>query len=99
MEQGVDYKELHSPTGSHSSLKMMVALSVALRMKLSALNVDNAFQCALKEDTKDSPPLYLNMLPLYISWFRKYLHNVKIQGNVPYVLQGLKQMQGMKDTG
>ena len=67
MEQGVDYKDSHSPTGSHLSLRMMVALSAALRMKISALDVDNAFQCALKEDTKYSPPLYLTMPPLYLA--------------------------------
>ena len=69
MEQGVDYKESHSPTGSHSSLQMMVALSAALHMKMSALYVDNVFQCWLKEDKKDSPPLYITMPPLYLAWF------------------------------
>ena len=99
MEQGVDFKESHSPTGSHSSLHMMVALSAALRMGLLAFNVDNTFQCALKEDTKDSPPLYLTMPPLYIAWFCKYFPNVKVYGNGPFILQCLIQMQGMKDTG
>ena len=99
MEQGVDFKESHSPTGSHSSLRMMVALSAALCMRLSAFNVDNAFQCALKEDTKDSPPLYLTMPPLYIAWFCKYFPHVKVHGNGPFILQCLIQMQGMKDTG
>ena len=68
-------------------------------MRLSALDVDNSFQCALKEYTKDSPPLYLTMPPLYISWFRKYFPHVKVHGNGPYVLQCLKQIQGKKDTG
>lgn len=98
MEQGVDCKESHSPTGSHSSLRMMIALSAALCMKISDLDVDNTFQYALKEDTKYSPSLYLTMPPLYLAWLRTYFPKVKVQGNGPYVLQCLKQMQGVKDT-
>jgi hypothetical protein len=39
------------------------------------------------------------MPPLYLAWFKKYFPRVKIQGNGPYVLQCLKQVQEMKDTG
>ena len=71
---------------------MMVALSAALCMKMSALDVENAFQCALKEDTKDYPPIYLTMPPFYLDLFHKYLPTVKVKGNGTYVFQCLKQM-------
>ena len=71
---------------------MMVALSAALCMNMSDLDVDNAFQCALKEDTAVSPPLYLTIPPLYLAWFRNYFFTVKVQGNGQYVLQCLNQM-------
>ena len=76
----------------------MVALSETLGMKIETIGVNNAFQCVVKQDTKDSPPLYLTMPPLYIAWFCKYFPYVQVKGNGSYVFQFHKQIQGMKET-
>jgi hypothetical protein len=78
---------------------MMIAVSATLRMPVSSFVVDNAFQCTPQEVNDKNPPLFITMPPLYIPWYCKHFPNNHLKGQGPWVLQCLKQMQGIKDTG
>ena len=90
MTKGKDFNESHSPVGLYSSVRIMLALAVAFNLTLYGIDVDNLFQCTTNIDDDKNPPLYVTMPLLYMAWFRKYFHHVKIPGCPPYVLQCLK---------
>ena len=66
MVQGREFSESHSPTASHDSIRILVALAAALNMTLYGIDIENAFQNKPKEDSEDQPPMYVNMPPLYM---------------------------------
>ena len=99
MIKGGDFLESHSPVGSYSSLRMMLALAAAFNLRLYRLDVENTFQCTPRHYDSANPPVFITMPPLYMAWFRKYFPHIKLEGSPPYVLQSFTEMQGLKPAG
>ena len=76
----------------------MLAISAKCRLSLSVHDIGNAFQGTPREDTKDSPPIYITMPPYYMRWFKKRFPKVKIDDDEQYVLQMFSNMQGTKNA-
>ena len=65
---GQDFDQTHAPVASPTSLRIFLALSAALNLRITASDVSNVFQ-STNRFNKNRKPLYLTCPPYYLSWF------------------------------
>ena len=98
MIQGIHFLFSHCAVSGNSSLLIMLAICAKCMLTLSVHDIGNAFQGTPREETKETPPIYITMPPYYMQWFKKSFPKVKIDDNEKYVLQMFSNMQGTKNA-
>ena len=98
--QGVDYEQSHSPNPLHWSIRLILAISASLHLRLFTIDIDNAFQNTPRyPEGKTKKAAYITMPPLYLQWLKNRCPHIQIQGDPPYVCQCFMNMQGMRPAG
>ena len=98
MVQGIHFMFSHCSVSGNSSLLILLAISAKCRLVLTIHDIGNAFQGTPREESKESPPIYITMPPYYMQWFKKSFPKVKIDDKETYVLQMFSNMQGTKNA-
>ena len=97
MVQGKDFDESHANTAAWESIRMLLALSSVLHFRVFGIDIGNAFQSTPREDSRETPPIYMKCPPLYIDWFNMTFEKLAVdKSHGPYVVQLLVYMQGTK---
>ena len=66
MVQGKDFYESHANTAAWESIRVLLALSSVLHFRVFGIDIGNAFQSTPREDSHETPPIYMKCPPLYI---------------------------------
>ena len=98
MVQGIHFLFSHCSVSGNSSLLILIAISAKCHLILTVHDIGNAFQGTPREESKDSPPIYITTPPYYMKWFRKSFPKVEIDEKETYVLQMFSNMQGTKNA-
>ena len=88
MIQGKDFDESHANTAAWESIRMLLALSSVLNFRVFGLDIGNAFQSTPREDSRETPPIYMKCQPLYLNWFNMAFEKLAVdKSKGPYVVQ------------
>ena len=98
MIQGIHFLFSHCAVSGNSSLLILLAISAKCQLILTVHDIGNAFQGTPREESKESPPIYITMPPYYLKWFTKSFPKVEIDEKETYVLQMFSNMQGTKNA-
>ena len=98
MIQGIHFLFSHCAVSGNSSLLILLAVSAKCYLKLTVHDIGNAFQGTPRDETKETPPIYITMPPYYLQWFKKSFPKVKLDDKEKYVLQMFANMQGTKNA-